>query len=52
MRKRQKTALQEETMPTLDSLPQASLAGVRGGDGTEPSPDEDNDIRAHIIETG
>lgn len=52
MRKTKKTTWQEETLQTLNRLPEDSLIGIRGGDGTEPSPDDDNDIRAHIIETG
>ncbi len=52
MKKRSKSTLQEETVQTVDSLSQDSLAGVRGGDGNEPSPDDDNDMRGHLIETG
>ncbi len=52
MRKRTKTSWQEKTVQTLDGLSHDSLAGVRGGDGEEPSPDEDNDMRGHLIEIG
>lgn len=52
MRKSKKITLQEETMQPLNRLSQASLADIRGGDGNEPSPDDDNDARAQIIEVG
>lgn len=52
MRKRKKTTLQEETLHSFNRLPEASLVSVRGGDGTEPSPDDDNEMRGHLIEIG
>ena len=52
MRKKMKTEFQKDKAQLLDELSQPSLAGVRGGDTTEPSPEDDNDMRGHIIEIG